>query len=793
MNIAAFLQKVITTPSGYFCLCLKSGDVFIEEWYNWPSDVDAIIDRAKKACTEYDVYFSTYLFKEKYSIKANVLPTRTIQADLDNADINTIPIQPNIIVETSPGRHQAYWILSTEHSLSIHEILSRKITYSIPNCDHSGWALGRKVRLPETLNHKYVDGPKEVRIISYDNADELVHSDEIEFLNTESVSAHITDEDLSWIETAEPIEGIGPLELLDSIKDKLPPKVYTGYFSVSNDRSEALWALMCACYRAGLSRDEVFIVAYNSPNNKFKDLKYHGNRELAKDVIRAELVVRHKIFNVRSAIDEARKMRGVSTSEKRAMIATIVKDAMRQKGSFIRTTDERSWYIRQDIGRPIEISPRSSYLDSLLYLEYGLNKTEIEQTYTVHALCAYTGSFQASTELSSLSYYNHRPEQVLLHTGRKDVILITADGISRVNNGTYGVLFQWNPINAPFYPNLDSTIDWGDVLFGGALDNLFNLTPQEAMAILKTWFIFLLMRQAAVSKPIIAFFGQPGSGKSTLFRRIYAVLYGPSHGLCGVTSSEDYDHATSLDPFLVLDNVDTPEKWLPDRLATSASGTDIQKRRLYTDNESVRVKRDALIGISAHNPRFNREDVSDRLLLFTFRRLTSFRPEVDIINSIIELRDDIWGSVIKDVQKVLQTPMPQSGFPQFRIEDFAKIGWRIATALCEQDYFKSGLEKIKGEQKELNIQDDSILIDALAKYIASKNGSTGWVTTTDMWDCLIAYCSDEDIFRRVYKTPVFLSRKLNVLQDTLQTLWDVDVNTNERGLKLWRIREHGKA
>lgn len=167
LSTEAFLRTVITTDTGYLCMAIGNNEqTWRELWYHWPDDIDEIIEAADTLKQDTNVYFSSHLFKARSSIKENVLPTRTIQADLDEADIDELPLEPTVMVQTSPKRHQAYWVLADEVDLETHEILSRRITYAIKNCDRSGWPLGHKVRLPNTINYKYLEGPKPVTVVA---------------------------------------------------------------------------------------------------------------------------------------------------------------------------------------------------------------------------------------------------------------------------------------------------------------------------------------------------------------------------------------------------------------------------------------------------------------------------------------------------------------------------------------------------------------------------------------------------------------------------------------------------
>lgn len=812
LDLRQFLQTVVTAPlsqngpakeEAWLCLAFAPprGQGWWEEYFKWPEDLEKALDKILTAAEDSNVYFSTYLFKSPTSTKDNVLRSRTIQADLDDADLLTLPIPPSVLVRTSEGRHQGYWFLSEALDPEAHEILSRKLTYSIPNCDTSGWPLGRKVRVPCTFNYKYLEGPQEIKIIS---ATLKQYGEEDLELLTEPPPFLTTRDDVDFLDllaTDGTVVGnaLGPQELFSNVQHMLPTTVKTTYNVRQQDRSKSLWALMCALFRAGMPKEEVWWVSWNSANNKFADLKYHAGRELAKDVLRAEAAVKNKVINEREMVADARRQPGLA-HEKRQYIYQLILNAMRAAGDFVHTQDDLSWYIRHDLGRPVLITPHSEWLDMILDLQFGLNGTEQDKAYVSLSLANFCRSLPVNGIQQSLSYYDTGAKHLLLHTGRKDVLRITATSIDKATDGSYGVVFPWSVSHELFLPKLSlgtnteggrtngAETEWGNVLFGSALGNVIGIEQDEATALLQVWLLFLLFRSTAISRPILAFFGQPGAGKSTLFRRIYTLLYGKSKSVLGVTGPDNFDQAMASDPFVVLDNVDVPEKWLPDRLALAASTSDIVKRKLYTDADEYVLKRQALVGITAHNPRFTREDVSDRLILLTFKRLENFLPEGDILESIFNRRNQLWGGIVNDCQRVLQTPYPtHAQVPQFRVEDFARTGYWIATALGVSAQFSAALKSVSKGAKALNLDEDQVLVNALRIYI--DRGKAGdWKTPGTLWSELPLYAPDAPAFVKLYRGAVYLGKKLLVLQDSLKELFQVEVKYDQaKATRYWRF------
>ena len=786
MDLETFFKTVITTKEGNLVLGYRDNSGWFNEWFKFPEELDKCLEFIEEKKPNFDLYFSSYLFSDTRKIKSCVLQSKTIQADLDAANLLDVPVQPTFVVQTSPGRSQAYWILQEFNELEIHETLSRKLTYAIQDSEHSGWSLGHMMRIPTSLNFKYLEGPHEVKIIEYTG--KTYPASDLELLPDKPIAS--AEQDLDWLKATHIKPALKPNQLLESIKNKgITSKVYAQYNTRVQDRSAALWSLMQGAFRAGLSKDEVLYLAENSANNKFKDLKYHSDLELAKDVLRAEKEFSSKSTNSRQEISAARKLPFPIAIERHQHIAALIKKRMQESGEFFHCYDDTLWYVRKDVGRPVQLARRSDHLDSLLDLSFGINATEPIASYITSSLLAQGLAGPVNSKVAMLSYYDKDSNTILLHTGKKDILAITANAITTIINGGYGVIFPWNNSNESFHVDFTELPEpWHEILFGMSLNNLVDLDKNLAMTLLRVWTIFVLMRNASVSRPILSLFGSPGSGKSTLFRRIYILLYGKNRSVSSITSSEAYDHSVSINPLVVLDNVDTWEKWLPDRLALSASTSDIEKRKLWTDVDNVTMRRQAMIGITAHNPKFGREDVADRMIILTFERLQHFIPEGELIEKIVSLRNRIWGGIVKDLQKVLAIPQGyEENAPQFRIEDFAKIGYRIAKGLGIQDDFTSAIKIISKKQKDFSLDEESMLVDVLQTVVQNQNDV--WRSSGQLWSVLVSSALNPKEFERRYRNPIALGKKLWVMTESLKENFDVNYRTSTKtGQREWQFR-----
>lgn len=797
MQIRDFLETVITTPGGgYFNLASSIKDpegdiVWREHWFKWPEDINEIVVKANTLRTSANVYFSAHLFSKPQSAKENVLPTRTIQADLDNADVFSLAIQPTVVLETSSGRYQAFWVLREDYAVDIFESLSRKLTYSIPYCDHSGWPLGHKFRIPHTFNYKYPEpfGIKVVHTSTKRHDKETF--DVLPDLDDQTIKDDV--EDRAWIDLPHVDLDIPPLALVKELRSegKLSLSAYNKYKQATQDRSAALWQLLCECINAGIGRDLTYWVAYNSDNNKFSGNHYNATRDLRKDVLRAEYKVHNRLLDIKQAIMDIRKSKTHgSIQEKLNVIFAMILTDMRNNGVFHHTIEGELFYVPKVTGRPIHLSTRSDWLQTVLTFEYGLNSATEDFRHVCNNLIATIRNMPQNLHMNMLSYYDKSSQTLLLHSGARDIYSITPTSMAISSNGENGVLFQYTAKQELIRPELGTLTDrWHDILFNGSLETLINLTRPQAKALLIPWFLTILFRNACYTRPIMAAFGPPGSGKSTLMRIVYRFLYGRNKNLSQIGQPDDFDVETSMAPFVCYDNVDSWERWLPDRLAQATTASDVTKRKLYSDGDTVQIHRDTVLALTAHSPKFVREDIADRLLMINLSRRDEFSDESALLDSITTQRNALWGDLIKDIQTIIVTPYPDSDeSPRFRIKDFSTFGLWVARALGFEADFREALRIIQRGQQDLVIAEELLLVTSIDRLVRAEGGETKGYHVTDLYNKLTELSGDAHSFQRIYRNAMFLSKKLPVMQEALKShfvvKWDIDRST---GTRVWKF------
>jgi hypothetical protein len=281
-----FFTYLFGQSEGYVCIALLPKDMkgLKEEFFQYPSQLDAMLKYVGDNARTSNVYFCPQLLSGRKRNKESVQSTPCAWADLDACHPDNLLVTPSIIIESSPGRWQAYWRFSGHDTVlpDDAEDLSRRIAYAhaADGCDRSGWDLSQLLRVPFTYNLKHlVDGAAPV-VLPTGGRGRYTLSDFDEYPDAEGYKR--LNIPMPELNTA--IDGQAVLE---TKQDRMNPRIWTMFLiEPEGDWSKALWNLELMLYETGFTREEIFIVCRDAACNKYA--RDHRAQELLwKDVCRA--------------------------------------------------------------------------------------------------------------------------------------------------------------------------------------------------------------------------------------------------------------------------------------------------------------------------------------------------------------------------------------------------------------------------------------------------------------------------------------------------------------------------
>lgn len=270
----AFLRILFKEHKGYICIARIKRETrqYQEEFFQWGFGTeDEILDYIARWQGEYDIYFCPMFFAQPKRQKEYVDICTCAWADLDSCDPKYLRLPPTLVVETSPGRWQAYWDFAVPVDPAQAEDVSRRIAYAHEDqgADKSGWDLTQLMRVPATTNFKYQEayGYPSVRLAHAELTNVYSPEDFVDIYpqvkGYEYADIPLPDDEDLPEKNAE--------ELLIEKKYRLTPTVARLFQEEPDeDWSRALWQLEHLLYEGGLTREEAYVVCREAACNKYR-------------------------------------------------------------------------------------------------------------------------------------------------------------------------------------------------------------------------------------------------------------------------------------------------------------------------------------------------------------------------------------------------------------------------------------------------------------------------------------------------------------------------------------------
>lgn len=252
---------------------LPSKDPLSGQWYEPASLLvhhaeDVITDMPQPEYHGLDLYFSpgTYLEPNAGRKEENHAEMGVLYADLDdgfNRDrLKSLP--PQLLMETSHGMYQAVWLLSEPLAVSAAKTLNKRLSYYM-EADFGSWIITKVLRIPNSMNWKR--GGQKVEVVRWD-PDTVWTPD---FLGEAlpplpQPSALSIDYPHPPLPTSEESR-----DTLHRLWDRLDHKTKAALTVWHpTDRSLHLSRLAKRMVACNLTPEEIFVVLFNLPANKFR-------------------------------------------------------------------------------------------------------------------------------------------------------------------------------------------------------------------------------------------------------------------------------------------------------------------------------------------------------------------------------------------------------------------------------------------------------------------------------------------------------------------------------------------
>ncbi len=539
------------------------------------------------------------------------------------------------------------------------------------------------------------------------------------------------------------------------------------------------------------ARDTMSVTAFTTPGSD-SDLddyicsfgeNYQSAWESVKALITNRETYPRTFESVASQICAVRRNRRGTDSRREFEIHTevskIICEDLDNRGNFYNDRNSTYFFIHSK-RKLLVIHPECEEF-VLLLSNFGINPSEKIFQYLFEDLRIYALKNGTKTSVYRLAYYDSVRFTLYVFNYDNQIYRISPKTMDVVDNGTDGVLFLNDPSAQPFHVELPIRLTGGSWLDGLIFSKIKFSTngpsAKQQSLILLLWFLSLFFESIMPTKPILAFIGPQGAGKSITFRKIGKLLHGEEFNVTQLTGdSKDFDAAVTNSAFVALDNVDDKCHWLNDRLATVSTGGLIKKRVLYTTNKLIEIQTHCFLAINSRSPHFRRGDVADRLLIINVERYQSFQKEGRYLDELIKSRSLIWHEVLSYLQEVIQALQTHQDYivnGNFRMADFYDFAIKIARSAGFEEEVRSIFDLLTSEQSYFMLEGDHIF-ELLTKWAAEEQNQGHEVTNADLCKEL-ADLADKEKLNFVYKGNVrSFAQRMNNLRPNLEKFFVIN-------------------
>jgi hypothetical protein len=335
----------------------------------------------------------------------------------------------------------------------------------------------------------------------------------------------------------------------------------------------------------------------------------------------------------------------------------------------------------------------------------------------------------------------------------------------KIMNNQIEVLFKRYGHQAP---QVEPSHDYDSKIYDNFIDSL-NIKNEKHKLLVKIWIISLLI--LGISHPILLPYGEKGSAKSTLQKKIKMLIDPSPLDLFSIYNDKtQFIQQLAHNYLCFYDNVKREPAWLSDEVCRAVSGGAFSKRKNYTDDDDIPYKYKKILSFSGINIIFSEPDALDRSIKIELERIEDEEniPDTKIEEELKQQIPALLGYIFDVVTKALEIKNSVKLKRLPRMADFAEWGEAIARALGYKplEFLNAYFENI-GEQN-IEIVEANPLADAISKFIDYE--MTSWISSPQTFINHLKDFADKNNIdsSKFPKNPQVISRKLNKIKSNLR-------------------------
>lgn len=215
---------------------------------------------------------------------------------------------------------------------------------------------------------------------------------------------------------------------------------------------------------------------------------------------------------------------------------------------------------------------------------------------------------------------------------------------------------------------------------GGRIERFFEFVNHEAKDRLLISVYMIAAFVPEIAHPVLYVYGSHGGAKSSMASKVKTVI-DPSTLNKHILNNKKDEVIKNLKQYYVshYDNISYISNEISDIFCTASTGGGMDRRKLYTDEESHVMSFKHCIILNGIKLAIKKPDLLDRSILIKLKRVNA-KDEQEIEAGFQEALPEILGGVFDALAKA-SAIFPSVEVESFRMASFAKWGYAIAEAL----------------------------------------------------------------------------------------------------------------
>lgn len=481
-----------------------------------------------------------------------------------------------------------------------------------------------------------------------------------------------------------------------------------------------------------------------------------------------------------------KKLEGIRLSKgatftKVASCAEIIWQHLGEVGMVLKTPTGQTYWYNSDNHLILDMSTERWIAH--IHKFYGLNPSETFGAQVLKSIHLKSMLDGRMVEVHTRSYWDG--QKLYVNLGGPEVYILDGKDITAGYNGECGFMFTtYSDQRVIPIPAIDEDVDaWefmtDDISF--VLGDEATAKPEEQRELLRAWILAFFFPQVMETRPILCVLGVPGSGKTSMMRRILHVLEGAKEDVLSLVEDKPDSLRSSVTNhrLVVLDNLEqTKAHWLVNILNTLATGSIIELRQLYKTNETFKIEPNVFVALTSVDVPFSESTLHTRLLPIELDVITDVIPEAIIQKQIRQNIETIWGSILLKLNACVKEMKHNRTIPaptESRLADFTVFVARIAKAgVLDHELAMTGLKNLVERQK-MQMLNASRVIAMLDDYVQTKpEEANEWHSYTELLEKLNDIAFKRKITLDRCNTAASLKRHLEPRKSVLEKSYGME-------------------